>query len=69
MYNYLFLFFRKRALDLHPDRHVGASEADRLDQERKFKELGEAYGVLSDPKKKTPYDSGQDLDGPDFGNL
>lgn len=56
------LAYRKRALVLHPDRHVGASETDRLEQERRFKELGEAYGVLSDPKKKTPYDCGQDFE-------
>ncbi|XP_022903047.2 dnaJ homolog subfamily C member 7 isoform X1 [Onthophagus taurus] len=63
--------YRKRALVHHPDRHANASDAEKKEQEKKFKELGEAYGILSDSKKKARYDSGQDLedgfDGmPDF---
>lgn len=54
--------YRKRALVHHPDRHANASDAEKKEQEKKFKELGEAYGILSDPKKKARYDSGQDMD-------
>lgn len=54
--------YRKRALVHHPDRHADATDAERKEQEKKFKELGEAYGILSDPKKKVRYDSGQDMD-------
>lgn len=54
--------YRKRALVHHPDRHAGAPELERREQERKFKEVGEAYGILSDPKKRARYDHGQDLD-------
>lgn len=58
---------RKRALIHHPDRHANATDVERKEQEKKFKELGEAYGILSDPKKKARYDSGQDMDDFDGG--
>ena len=43
--------FRKLALRYHPDRskEPGAEE--------KFKEIAEAYAVLSDPKKRANYDA------------
>ncbi|XP_018333293.1 dnaJ homolog subfamily C member 7 isoform X2 [Agrilus planipennis] len=59
--------YRKRALVHHPDRHANATETERKDQEKKFKEVGEAYGILSDPKKKVRYDSGQDMEDFDGG--
>lgn len=43
--------FRKLALQYHPDRNK-TSEA-----EAKFKEIAEAYAVLSDPKKRAEYDA------------
>merc|ERR1712223_858351 len=54
--------YRKRALVHHPDRHSGASEEERKEHERKFKEVGEAYGILSDTKKRARYDNGHDID-------
>ena len=42
--------YRKMALQWHPDRNKSS------DAETKFKEINEAYQVLSDPKKKTNYD-------------
>ena len=44
--------YRKGALKYHPDNYRG----DKPDGERKFKELSEAYEVLSDPVKRQQYD-------------
>ncbi|KAG5892978.1 hypothetical protein JTB14_015022 [Gonioctena quinquepunctata] len=59
--------YRKRALVHHPDRHANASDTEKKEQEKKFKEVGEAYGILSDPKKRARYDNGQDMDDFDGG--
>ena len=49
---------RKLAMQWHPDRHP---EEKRQDAETKFKEISEAYEVLSDPEKRARYDKfGQD---------
>ncbi|XP_033219851.1 dnaJ homolog subfamily C member 7 [Belonocnema kinseyi] len=53
--------YRKRAMVHHPDRHANASDGEKKEQEKKFKEVGEAYGILSDPKKRSRYDNGHDI--------
>ena len=43
--------YRKLALKYHPDQNSGDKKA-----EKKFKEVGEAYAILSDPEKRSAYD-------------
>lgn len=45
--------YRKLALKYHPDRNPNDKEA-----ERKFKEISEAYDILSDDQKRRLYDAG-----------
>ena len=43
--------YRKLARKLHPDQNAGDPKA-----EERFKEIGEAYAVLSDPDERHQYD-------------
>jgi len=66
--------FRELALKYHPDRNKSP------DAEARFKEIAEAYAIISDPKKRADYDargfagvagfSAEDLfSGIDFGDI
>ncbi|MCD6526304.1 MAG: DnaJ domain-containing protein [Desulfuromonas sp.] len=68
--------YRKLAVKYHPDKNAGDKKA-----EEKFKEISEAYAVLSDAEKKRQYDQFGDSDfhqrysqedifrGADFGDI
>jgi molecular chaperone DnaJ len=54
--------YRQLARDLHPDKNPGNTEA-----ESRFKEVSEAYDVLSDPKRRGEYDEARRLFGAGSG--
>jgi len=57
--------YRKQALEWHPDRNKSSQAAE------KFKEVNEAYEILSNPQKKQTYDqfghAAFSQGGPGFG--
>lgn len=48
--------YRRAAMKYHPDKFSGASNTEKDEAEDKFKEINEAYQVLSDENKRAQYD-------------
>ena len=59
--------FRKLSRKWHPDMQAGKSDSDKKVAEEKFKEIAEAYEVLSDKDKRANYDQ-FGFDGPHMQN-
>lgn len=60
--------YKKLALKWHPDKNRESEEQMKV-AEARFKDISEAYAVLSDPTKKRRYDSGQDLEDDGMGGF
>lgn len=48
--------YKKQALVHHPDKQANKSDEEKREHEKNFKEVGEAYAILSDPCKKKRFD-------------
>lgn len=55
--------YKKLALKYHPDKQHGKSDAEKKEAEDKFKEVNEAYHILSDKEKRQQYDMFGTTDG------
>jgi molecular chaperone DnaJ len=49
----------------HPDKHTNDSDEDKKKAEEKFKEVNEAYSILSDDSLRQTYDAGPGMDEDD----
>lgn len=49
--------FRKLAIKFHPDKHTSSSKSVKDSATLKFKQVSEAYDVLSDDRKRADYNS------------
>eukprot|EP01083_Nonionella_stella_P051079 135622_1 len=54
--------YRKKALKWHPDKWSNATEEEQESAEVQFKDINEAFTILSDPQKRHRFDSGADIE-------
>lgn len=52
--------YKRAALQWHPDKNSETEERRQL-AEKTFKDIGEAYSILSNPEKRSRYDQGEDI--------
>lgn len=60
--------YRRLAVKYHPDHQVGKSDEEKKQAEEKFKEVNEAYSILSDRTKRTQFDRTGSTAGFDFAD-
>ena len=48
--------YRKLSLKWHPDKWSNKSDKEKKEAEEKFKDIAEAYSILSDENKRQQYD-------------
>lgn len=56
--------FRKLAIQLHPDKHTASSKSVKDSATLKFKQVSEAYDVLSDDRKRAHYNHSHSTQSP-----
>lgn len=59
--------YRKMALKYHPDRHASKTDKEKEAAEKAFKDVGEAYAILSDEQKREKYDAGYNYEEIEHG--
>ena len=55
--------YKKKCIQYHPDKQVGKTDEEIAQAEENFKEVNEAYSILSDKDKKQQYDMYGTVDG------
>ena len=60
--------YRKLALKWHPDKNNETDE-QKAKAEKMFKEINEAWAVLSDPQKRKQHDMGMSMDDMNNGGM
>jgi molecular chaperone DnaJ len=60
--------YRKLCVKWHPDKWANGTDEEKKNAETKFKEISEAYDILSNPEKRKQYDNGG-MDWSDFADM